>query len=161
MLRLTPEQLTSDVFSQFGDVIDARESDFFPINSGRTRRHHDLIDIQTFGHDSKPCVSIFVSQGISLPASLESLERHPLGSQAFVPLNRERFLIVVAPPGDTIAPDSVRAFVTDGRQGVNYHAGTWHAVHSVLGQEGEFLVIDRSGTGNNCDEYPLDIHVSA
>jgi len=67
---------------------------------------------------------------------------------------------VVAPPGDGIDPASVRAFVTDGRQGVNYRAGTWHAVHSVLNQEGEFLVIDRGGTGHNCDELSLAVSVT-
>ena len=84
---------------------------------------------------------------------------HPLGSQAFMPLHEERFIVVVAPPGDTIAPQDVRAFVTDGRQGVNYRAGTWHAIQSVLEREGEFLVVDRGGDGNNCDEYPLSLCV--
>lgn len=160
MLRLMAEELTGEAFAAFGDVIDARNSDFFPINSGRTRRYNDLADVQILGSGGKPCLSIFVSQRITLPIRLSGLERHPLGSQAFMPLNRERFLIVVAPAGDTIEPGSVRAFLTDGRQGVNYHAGIWHATHSVLDQDGEFLVIDRSGYGDNCDEYLLDICVS-
>ncbi|OBX37719.1 ureidoglycolate lyase [Halomonas elongata] len=95
-----------------------------------------------------------------MPLTLDFLERHPQGSQAFVPMHEERFLIVVAPPGESIDPESVRAFVTDGRQGVNYRAGTWHAIQSVLEREGEFLVVDRGGQGNNCDEYPIEIRVT-
>jgi ureidoglycolate lyase len=75
-------------------------------------------------------------------------------------MHGERFLVVVAPPGEGIDPDAVRAFVTDGRQGVNYRAGTWHAVHSVLEREGEFLVVDRGGPGHNCDEHPVEIVVN-
>ena len=70
----------------------------------------------------------------------------------------ERFVVVVAPPGDDIDPDEIRAFVTDGRQGVNYRAGTWHAIHSVLEREGEFLVVDRAGA-DNLDERPMAIRV--
>ncbi|WP_372614351.1 ureidoglycolate lyase, partial [Halomonas sp.] len=94
-----------------------------------------------------------------LPLELDFLERHPLGSQAFMPLHEERFLVVVAPPGDTIDPKQVRAFITDGCQGVNYRVGTWHAIQSVLEREGEFLVVDRGGEGDNCDEYPLAMHI--
>ncbi len=160
MLKLKAQPLSSKAFSEFGSVIDSREVCGFPINSGRTQRYDDLVDLQVYGPGAKPCVSVFISRGIALPAELYGLERHPLGSQAFIPLNRERFLIVVAPEGDVIAPGSVRAFVTDGRQGVNYKPGTWHVVHSVLDQEGEFLVIDRKGPGINCDEYPMRIQVS-
>ncbi|WP_240616472.1 ureidoglycolate lyase [Marinobacter fuscus] len=63
-------------------------------------------------------------------------------------------------PGDSINPDEVRAFVTNGQQGVNYRAGTWHAIQSVLEREGEFLVVDRGGAGHNCDEHPLEVRVT-
>lgn len=159
MLELTAEPLTADAFAPFGDVIDARMSDSFPINAGRTQRHHDLAKVETLGDNARTLINIFVSQPVTLPLELTFLERHPLGSQAFMPLHQERFIVVVAPPGETINPEDVRAFVTDGRQGVNYHAGTWHAIQSVLDREGEFVVIDRGGDGNNCDEYPLTLRV--
>lgn len=159
MLELTAEPLTADAFAPFGEVIDARTSDSFPINAGRTQRHHDLAKVETRGNNARTLINIFVSQPVTLPLDLTFLERHPLGSQAFMPLHQERFIVVVAPPGETINPKDVRAFVTDGRQGVNYHAGTWHAIQSVLDREGEFLVVDRGGDGNNCDEYPLTLRV--
>ncbi|MCT8468988.1 ureidoglycolate lyase [Chromohalobacter canadensis] len=160
MLELIAQPLTADAFAPFGDVIDRRDADGFPINNGRTQRYHDLARIETLGEGARPLISLFVSQPVALPLSLALLERHPLGSQAFMPLHGERFIVVVAPPGDAVDPAQVRAFVTDGHQGVNYRAGTWHAIHSVLEREGEFLVVDRGGPGDNCDEYPLEISVS-
>lgn len=160
MLELVAQPLTAEAFAPFGDVIDSRASDHFPINAGRTQRHHDLARVETLGDSARTLVSIFVSQPVDVPLVLPLLERHPLGSQAFVPMHEERFIVVVAPSGESIDPDSVRAFVTDGRQGVNYRPGTWHAIQSVLEREGEFLVVDRGGDGNNCDEYPIDIRVT-
>ncbi|MEA2116997.1 ureidoglycolate lyase [Halovibrio sp. HP20-50] len=160
MLELKAEPLTAEAFAPFGDVIDARTSESFPINAGRTQRHHDLAKVETLGENAHTLINIFVSQPITLPLELTFLECHPLGSQAFMPLHQERFIVVVAPPGEDINPADVRAFVTDGRQGVNYHAGTWHAIQSVLEREGEFLVVDRGGDGNNCDEFPLTITVT-
>ncbi|GEN27431.1 ureidoglycolate lyase [Halovibrio variabilis] len=159
MLELKAEPLTAEAFAPFGDVIDARTSASFPINAGRTQRHHDLAKVETLGENARTLINIFVSQPVNLPLTLTFLERHPLGSQAFMPLHQERFIVVVAPPGEVVNPDEVRAFVTDGRQGVNYHAGTWHAIQSVLEREGEFLVVDRGGDGNNCDELPIAITV--
>ena len=160
MLELKAEPLTPEAFAPFGDVIDTRTADYFPINAGRTRRYHDLAKVETLGEQARTLISIFVSQPVSLPLELDFLERHPQGRQAFMPLHGERFVVVVAPPGDSIDPDEVRAFVTDGRQGVNYRAGTWHAIQSVLEREGEFLVVDRGGEGNNCDESPLALRIT-
>ena len=160
MLTLKAEPLTAEAFAPFGDVMDVRTSVSFPINAGRTQRHHDLAKVETLGENAHTLINIFVSQPVTLPLELTFLERHPQGSQAFMPLHQERFIVVVAPPGEHINPDEVRAFVTDGRQGVNYRAGTWHAIQSVLEREGEFLVVDRGGDGNNCDEFPLAITVT-
>ncbi|WP_148861425.1 ureidoglycolate lyase [Marinobacter fonticola] len=159
MLELQAQSLTPEAFADFGDVIEQREDKAFPINAGRTQRHHDLAKVEVLGEEARTLVSIFVSQPVTVPLELAFLERHPQGSQAFMPLHEERFVVVVAPPGDSIDPSEVRAFVTNGRQGVNYRAGTWHAVQSVLDKEGEFLVVDRGGAGNNCDEYALEVRV--
>ena len=85
------------------------------------------------------------------------LERHPLSSQLFMPLDDASFLVVVAAKGaDVIAPSAVRAFLTNGRQGVNYHAGTWHHPVIALDRGTDFLVVDRAGSGRNCDEFRFD-----
>jgi ureidoglycolate lyase len=160
ILQLQAEPLTPEAFKDFGEVIEHRGAEFFLINSGRTRRYHDLAKVETLGEDAKTLISIFISQPVEVPLRLSFLERHPLGSQAFMPLHGERFLVVVAPAGDAIAPAQVRAFITDGQQGVNYRTGTWHAIQSVLGCEGEFLVVDRGGAGHNCDEFPIAIQVA-
>lgn len=160
MLELNAQPLTPEDFAPFGDVIDSRVADYFPINAGRTRRYHDLARIEILRDGAIPLLSLMVSQPVTTPLELGFLERHPLGSQAFVPIDGARFLVVVAPAGEAIDPTEVRAFVTDGRQGVNYRAGVWHAVQSVLDRAGEFVVIDRGGPGNNCDEHRLKLRVS-
>lgn len=160
MLELHAQPLTADAFADFGDVIERCDAKSFPINGGRTQRHHDLAKVQALGDEARVLLSIFVSQPVTVPLELTFLEMHPQGSQAFMPLNGERFLVVVAPKGDTIDPQDVRAFVTSGRQGVSYGAGTWHAIQSVLNTEGEFLVVDRGGAGNNCDEFAINVKVT-
>ncbi|WP_288131068.1 ureidoglycolate lyase [Microbulbifer sp.] len=159
MLELKAQPLTAEAFAPYGDVIDSRNADSFSINGGKAQRYHDLVQIETLGEEARPLVSIFISEPVELPLELSYLERHPLGSQAFIPMHEERFVIVVAPKGETIDPKDVRAFITDGRQGVNYRAGLWHGVQSVIERKGEFVVVDRGGKGKNCDEYPMDIRV--
>ncbi|HAV46415.1 MAG TPA: ureidoglycolate lyase, partial [Halomonas sp.] len=91
MLNLTAKPLTAEAFVPFGDVIDARTSASFPINAGRTQRHHDLAKVETLGDNARTLINIFVSQPVTLPLNLTFLERHPQGSQAFMPLHQERF----------------------------------------------------------------------
>lgn len=159
MLQLKAQPLTAEAFAPYGDVIDSRSADSFAINGGRAQRYHDLARIETLGDESRPLISIFISEPVDLPLQLTYLERHPLGSQAFIPMHGERFVVVVAPKGESIDPSEVRAFVTDGHQGVNYRAGMWHGVQSVIERRGEFVVVDRGGPGKNCDEYPLELRV--
>jgi ureidoglycolate lyase len=92
---------------------------------------------------------------VRLPFTVEIMERHPLGSQGFIPLHDRPFLVVVAPPGAEPGPAAIRAFLTDGRQGVNYYRGTWHHYQLTLDQTGDYLVIDRAGPGLNLEEYRL------
>src|SRR5690625_168996 len=105
MLELEARPLTQEAFAPFGEVIDTRIADYFHINAGRTRRYHDLARIETLGEEAKALISIFVSQPVAVPLTLDFLERHPQGSQAFVPMHEERFLIVVAPSGESIDPE--------------------------------------------------------
>jgi ureidoglycolate lyase len=153
MRALKIEPLTKAAFAPFGDVIETAGSDHFMINNGSTQRFHRLAEVQTATPEDKAIISIFRAQTLQMPLTIRMLERHPLGSQAFVPLKGKPFLIVVAPVGDVPVSDEVRAFMTDGQQGVNYHLGVWHHPILTIEQEDDFLVVDRSGAGNNCDEH--------
>lgn len=152
--RLPIEKLTPEAFAPFGDVIATHNRNWFPINDGTTQRYHDLATIDVHSGGGKPLLSIFRVSAIAHPLTIERMERHPLGSQAFMPLGREAFLVVVADKGD-FRPTTLRAFLTDGRQGVNYHRGVWHHAIIALNAETDFLVIDRGGAGRNNDEIIL------
>ncbi|GAB7531804.1 ureidoglycolate lyase [Pseudomonas sp. 3A(2025)] len=153
MRSLIIEPLTKHAFAPFGDVIETEGSAHFAINNGSTQRYHRLAEVQTATPDDQAIISIFRAQTLEWPLTINMLERHPLGSQAFIPLLGNRFLIVVAPAGDEPDPALIRAFVTDGKQGINYHRGVWHHPVLSLQAQDDFLVVDRSGEGNNCDEH--------
>ena len=150
-MPLKIEPLTREAFAPFGDVIETDGAEHFDINNGSTIRFHDLAKIET-DEGGRVLVNIFRATPLGYPLTIRMVERHPKGSQAFVPLNNQPYLILVAPKGEHVQPEDLRAFRASGQQGVNYHAGTWH--HPVLALEGvsDFLVIDRGGEGMNCDE---------
>ena len=156
MRTLFIEPLTKQAFAPFGDVIETEGSAHFTINNGSTRRYHKLASVETSSADDQTIISIFSVQALPMPMTMRMLERHPLGSQAFIPLLGHPFLIVVAPVASSPDIDSVRAFRSNGRQGVNYHRGVWHHPVLALAAHDDFLVVDRSGAGNNCDEYFFD-----
>lgn len=143
-------------FAPFGDVIDL-DADWFPINQGTTRRYHALGDVQLRGRDGRGVISLAVAQRVALPVAVRMLERHPLGSQAWIPRGQAPFIIVVAPNGADDRPDEsrIRAFHARADQGVNYHAGVWHHPLLCLAEAGQFIVVDRDGPGHNCDEADL------
>jgi len=151
-LRLQPAALTAELFAGFGDVVEARGESGL-INSGTTRQFADLASIDVTHEAGRPCASIYRATPYPLPLKIRLLERHPLGSQLFMPLSGQRFLVVVAPAGEVPERAAVRAFVSNGRQGVNYRRGTWHHPLIAIHGTGEFLVIDRTGPGSNCDEF--------
>ena len=153
MRTLLIEPLTKHAFAPFGDVIETEGSAHFMINGGSTRRYHKLASVETSSPKDQAIISIFSVQALVMPMRIRMLERHPLGSQAFMPLLGHPFLIVVAPINDSPDINSVRAFRSNGRQGVNYHRSVWHHPVLALAVHDDFLVVDRSGGGNNCDEY--------
>lgn len=151
-MKLILKPLTEVDFAPFGDVIEGG-GEHFPINSGTVQRFHDLatVEVGAEGRVSIGLVRIVVSA--TLPHTFSMVERHPLGSQAFIPRQEHAFPVVVGPAGDDIAPDRLCGFMTNGRQGINYHRGVWHMPLTGLATGVEFLVIDREGPGNNVDEF--------
>ena len=143
---LTIEPLTAEAFRPFGDVIEARDTaHHFTINQGFAERYHDLAHIDTAGEGGHAIVSLFKALPRDFPMAIEEMERHPLGSQAFVALAPAPFLVVVAPPGAAPGPEDLRCFLAQAGQGVNYARGTWHHPLIALDAPGDFLVIDRGG----------------
>ncbi len=155
MNRLALQPLSTHAFAPFGDVLACEGARHYPINEGTTQRYHDLAHIDA-GPQGRAIVSIFRGQPRSFPLPITMLERHPLGSQAFMPLQRRPYLVVVAEPGrQSSVPGRLHAFVAQGEQGVNYAPGVWHHPLIAVDQVSDFLVIDRAGPGNNCDEVRL------
>lgn len=154
-MKPTIDPLTADAFAPFGDVIEAtRAKESFIINQGYTQRFHDLAKIDVANNGGQIAVNIFRSQPLPTPMNICRLERHPLSSQAFIPLSGRPYLVVVAPPGD-LRETQIQVFHASANQGVNYHAGTWHHFCLALHEQSDFLVIDRIGDGENCDEVTL------
>ncbi len=144
------EPLTAAAFAPFGEVVEASGAGL-PINGGAALRYSDLVKIEALA-GGRPTVAIArVLQSTGLPLAVTTLERHPLGSQAFIPLNGARMLVVVARDEGAGLEAGVRAFLGDGRQGVNYRAGAWHHALAALAADDTFLVIDRAGEGVNVE----------
>ncbi|MCB2102226.1 MAG: ureidoglycolate lyase [Rhodobacterales bacterium] len=149
------EPLTAAAFAPFGDVLAARGAADMVINGGLCDRFHDLADVQVLGEGARAGISLFRSRARTLPYRLDLMERHPLGSQAFMPLGPAPFLVIVAPDAGG-RPGRPRAFRTAPGQGVNYHAGVWHGVLTPLVDGATFLVVDRIGPGENLEEVVFE-----
>ena len=146
MRLLIPRPLTAAAFMPFGEVLDAT-GDFRLINAGLCRRHHDLAMIET--NEARPGISIFLAEARSLPYSFDLIERHPEGSQAFIPMTEHPFLVIVAEHPEA----EPQAFVTNGHQAINLHIGVWHGVLTPLHAPGLFAVVDRIGLTPNLEEH--------
>lgn len=153
--QIIASPLTREAFAPYGDVIETSDRDSFMINSGQTERFHDLAKLET-DIEGKVIVSIFRAEPTVFPLTISMLEKHPLGCQAFIPLNKEQFLVVVADANNPSQVETVKAFLSNGNQGINYHRNVWHHPVIALNRQTDFLVIDRSGPGNNCEEYYFD-----
>lgn len=149
--RLQPVPLSAAAFAPFGDVIATDVGDSYPINDGNARRYHALATANA--GDGEVILSIFRGSPWPTPVHIRMLERHPLGSQAFVPMQCHPWLIVVA---EEPKPSSVRAFLARGDQGVQIAAGVWHHPLLVLHASHDFLVVDRSDPDDNLEEVRFD-----
>lgn len=148
-----PEPLTIAAFAPFGDVLEAAGEPDKLINQGLCGRHHDLARLDF--SDGRAGISIFNATPRHLPYRLEMVERHPKGSQAFIPLSQNPFLVTVAADQNG-APDRPRAFLTMPGQAINLHKGVWHGVLTPLSEPGIFAVVDRIGPGENLEEHWFD-----
>jgi len=151
---IRPVPITSERFARFGDVIFAAPSARAAMNDARFERFHDLAGIDVGG--GRAAISIARSKDAAVfPHRVDMLERHPHGSQAFMPLAPFRFVVVVAPAADAVDETKLCAFVTDGTQGINYRRGVWHMPMIALQAGQQFLIVDRAPATNNCEEFVL------
>ena len=156
MITLQPQALTRERFAPYGDVIETLIDRAAAMNATRFERFDDLCAVDTDA-DGRVAISIARCRiATSLPYRFDMVERHPHGSQAFIPLTPCRLVVVVAPPAESVETADLRAFVSNGRQGVNYHRGTWHMPLIAFEPGQEFLIVDRAGESPNCDEHSLD-----
>ena len=153
---LSIEPLTAAAFAPFGDVIEVPAGAGRAANDGTAVRYDDVGALELTASDGRPVLSLFRVTPARLPLECGALERHPLSSQAFVPVGGQRFLVVAA-AGGARAPEAARAraFLTNGRQGVNYRPATWH--HPVLALEAEtdFVMVGRADDGRDCEVAPF------
>ncbi|MGI9295647.1 MAG: ureidoglycolate lyase [Pseudomonadales bacterium] len=159
-LNVKIEPLTREAFAPYGDVIESEGAEHFSINDGAIERFHDLAKVDVgVGEEGRTLVSMVqCNRTSSLPYKVPLIERHPLGSQAFIPLDDTPVIVLVAPPGEEVAPADLRAFVTNGKQGINYQRAIWHMPLIALKAGQRLIVVDRGGPGNNCEEYYFPDH---
>ena len=147
------QPLTAEAFAPFGDVLDTRGAADKIINQGLCGRFHDRATLDF--SDGRPGISLFDAEPRALPLELDMMERHPEGSQSFIPMSEHPFLVIVAPDAGG-QPGQPLAFRTAPGQAVNYHRNTWHGVCTPLFAPGLFAVIDRIGPGDNLEEHWFD-----
>ncbi len=157
--ELVVRLLTRDAFAPFGDVIETAGAHHYAINEGTTERFHDLCDVDVESEGGKTLVNIFRGQAWACPISIKMVERHPLGSQAFIPLTQRPFLVVVAENGGA-EPGPLHAFLSTDGQGVNYRRNVWHHPLLSLEETSDFLVVDRGGAGQNLEEFSFNMPIA-
>jgi len=153
---LRPVPITTERFAPYGDVIHASKAAQAAMNDARFERFHDLAKIDVESAGGRTAISIArCKTPASFPQRIDMVERHPHGSQAFIPLAPFSFIVVVAPAGEAVDVTDLCAFVTNGTQGVNYHKGVWHMPMIAMEAGQEFLIVDRAPSTDNCEEFIL------
>ena len=153
MPLLRPLPLTRQAFAPFGDVVEAAGVQPIAINQGFAQRYNDLTNVDVASEGGSTNVSLFLGQPRPLPIAIKLMERHPLGSQTFFPLQDRPWLILVC--DDPLDASSYRAFAATGQQGITYARNVWHHPLLVFDRDSRFLIVDRKGPGNNLEEVSL------
>ena len=145
---IKPIKINKSNFAPYGDLISSDNIDSIDINAGYAKRFDDLANLNTTIDGGKTIVSIFSALKRKFPMKIDMMEKHPLGSQAFIPMKETTFLSFVAPPGKFPEIDKIQSFIIPPKTGINYKAGIWH-FPLISTEDTNFLVIDRKGDGEN------------
>ena len=149
---IKPVPITKDNFSKFGDMISTSEIKPMEINNGYAKRYDGIANLNTSKDNGKTTISIFSAIKRKFPMKIDMMEKHPLGSQAFVPMSEAKFLVFVAPKGKKPNSKKIQSFIVPKQTGINYKPGIWH-FPLISTKSMNFLVIDRKGMGNNLVIY--------
>ena len=152
---IKPTEITRENFSAYGDLISSNSIKPIDVNAGYAKRFNDLAKINTSKNKGETIVSIFSALKRSFPMKIDMMEKHPLGSQAFVPMKETIFLSFVAPPGDVPEINKIQSFIIPPKMGINYKPGIWH-FPLIPTEDTNFLVIDRKGSGENLIIHKFD-----
>ncbi len=145
---IKPKKITSKNFKRYGELISTKKIKPININNGYAKRFDNLCKINTSLQKGNAIVSIFSAKKRKFPMKIDMMEKHPLGSQAFVPMDETKFLVFVAPKGKKPNIKKIESFIVPKQTGINYKPGTWH-FPLISTKNMNFLVIDRKGKGNN------------
>jgi len=152
---IEPIKITRKNFTEFGDLISSEDINPIDINAGYAKRFDNLANINTSKDGGKTIVSIFSALKRNFPMKIDMMEKHPLGSQAFIPMNETTFLCFVAPPGESPEIDKIQSFIIPPKTGINYKPGIWH-FPLISTEDTDFLVIDRKGNSENLVIHKFD-----
>ena len=152
---ITPIPITKENFAKYGDMISTKDIKPLEINNGYAKRYDGIANLNTSNDNGETTISIFSALKRSFPMKIDMMEKHPLGSQAFIPMKETTFLVFVAPKGEKPNLDKVEAFIIPAGMGVNYNPGIWH-FPLISTEDMNFLVVDRKGLGNNLVIENLD-----
>ena len=152
---IKPKKITRVNFSAFGDLISTNNIKPTDINAGYAKRFNNLVNIDTSKNEGKTVMSIFSAVKRSFPMKIDMMEKHPLGSQAFIPMKETTFLVFVAPTGNKPIINKIESFIILPGMGINYNPGIWH-FPLISTENMNFLVVDRSGEGNNLVIHKFD-----
>ncbi len=152
---ITPIKITKENFSKFGDVISTKDIKPLDINKGYARRYDGIANLNTSNENGETTISIFSAIRRSFPMKIDMMEKHPLGSQAFIPMKETTFIAFVAPKGERPDLNKIEAFIVSPGIGINYNPGIWH-FPLIATEDMNFLVVDRKGSGDNLVIENLD-----
>ena len=145
---IKPTKITKKNFAMYGDLISSNDVAPMEINSGFAKRFDDLANIDTSMDKGETIVSIFAAIKRTFPMKIDMMEKHPLGSQAFIPMKETTFLSFVAPQGELPEISKIESFIIPPKTGINYKPGVWH-FPLISTEDTNFIVIDRKGNGKN------------
>ncbi len=160
-IKLTPEELTEENFADFGEVVSIQSKQSKTINNGFAEKFADIASLDTKEDQGQTSVHIFVAKSRQFPLHISMLEKHPYFSQTFIPRHSSPFIVVVAPPSEKPSIEKIKAFITNGEQGINYSRGVWHFPLISIKDNSQFIVIDRKhnediDTIEQCEEIIID-----